>query len=156
METLQVRVERLPEAWFATFHALGKSPENVAWRSLREWAALRGMFRDPERHPVFGFNNPPPSRESGEYGYELWIGVGEPDPAETNVEFKRFAGGLYAVTTCKLTGEPGVMACWRSLWDWVQRSPYRWRKSQELERVRDPNAPEEEMILDLYLPIAER
>lgn len=70
--------------------------------------------------------------------------------AEENV-----SGGLYAVTRCKLCGDPegSVPEVWKRLWDWVQASGYEWRRTHELEKPVDPLAPEEELVLDLYLPI---
>ena len=139
--------------WVASVHAFGEAPEQEAWRRLRLWAVPRALFSDFNRHPVFGFNNPNPSPGSKEYGYELWIRVDGPEEGESAVTFREFEGGLFAVTTCKLRGDPDIAASWRRLWEWAQRGPYRWRRAQELEKVLDPNAAEDEMVLELYLPV---
>ena len=153
MADLKVRVERLPRMWVASVLACGEAPEVEAWGRLRQWAIPKGLLGDDDRHPIFGFNNPNPSAGRKEYGYELWIRVDAPEAGEDAVAFKEFAGGLFAVTACRLQGDPGIGATWRRLWDWAQGGPYRWRRAQELERVLNPNAREDELVLELYLPV---
>jgi hypothetical protein len=36
---------------------------------------------------------------------------------------------------------------------WVKSSKYKFGKHQMLEGIRDPDAPESELVLDLYCPI---
>ncbi|MCP4251424.1 MAG: GyrI-like domain-containing protein [bacterium] len=66
-------------------------------------------------------------------------------------------GGLYAVTACMLEGDPkgNVPEVWRALFEWVKASKYEWRRVHELERAYDPLAVEEDLVLDLCLPIEE-
>ena len=155
MTDLKVRIEKLPRMWVASVLASGETPEAEAWRRLRQWAIPRGLLSDCDRHPIFGFNNPNPSSDRKEYGYELWIRVDAPEAGEDAVAFKEFEGGLFAVTACRLHGDLNIVTMWRTLWDWAQGGPYRWRQAQELERVLDPNASEDELVLELYLPIDE-
>jgi CubicO group peptidase (beta-lactamase class C family) len=63
---------------------------------------------------------------------------------------KEIPSGRFAVTTHRGCPNPQV---WRQLWDWVQNSGYRWRKSHALERVHDPLGQEAELVFDLYLPM---
>ena len=102
---------------------------------------------------MFGFNSPNPSEAGGEYGYEFWISAPPGATPTPDVEIKEFPGGTYAVTKCRLAGEPNVMETWKLLWEWVQASKHRWRKTHELEKLLNPMAPEEEIELELYLPI---
>jgi DNA gyrase inhibitor GyrI len=153
MADLKVRIEKLPRMWVASVRASGEAPEVEAWRRLRQWAIPKGLLSDCDRHPVFGFNNPNPSADRKEYGYELWIRVDAPEAGDDEVAFKEFEGGLFAVTTCRLQGGPDIVTTWRSLWDWARHGPHRWRRAQELERVLNPNAREDELVLELYLPI---
>ena len=148
-----MRIQRLEPMRVASVRVVSETPERDAWRKLRAWAESKGLLDDPESHPIFGFNNPNPSPERKEYGYELWIRVGPEAQSEGEIEVKDFAGGRYAVTTCKLHGEPNVMETWKQLWDWAQRSGYKWRKTHELEKAQNPRASEEDLILELYLPI---
>jgi AraC family transcriptional regulator len=150
---LQVRIEELPAMWVASVHAVGEAPEEEAWRRLKDWAGPRQMFEDAASHPVFGFNNPPPAPGHPAYGYELWIRVDGPEADDSAVVYKQFEGGLFAVTECRLVGDPDVVSTWRMLWDWTKTGPHRWRAAQELEKVVNPGATIEEMLLELHLPI---
>ncbi len=159
MGNLTVRVVELKPMRVACARAVGTNPERDAWEKLQAWAAPRGLLENPADHPVYGFNNPNPSPENPEYGYEFWIGVGPGVAGEGEIEVKDFAGGLYAVTTCRLLGDPAgsVPEIWRSLWNWAQsHERYRWRKTHELEQCRNPQAAEKDIELDLHLPIEER
>lgn len=157
----EISIERIEPMWVASAHVVGERPEREAWARLRAWAEPLGLLDSPDIHPVFGFNNPNPAPDTPRYGYEFWIRVdpgAEPgiEPAP-GVEVKEVPGGLYAVTPCKLIDDPrGTVAqVWMALWEWVQESDYSWRKTHELEKHLDPDAPLEEMVLSLYLPIQE-
>jgi predicted transcriptional regulator YdeE len=89
-------------------------------------------------------------KDESEYGYEFWIKVDPEIEVAGQIQERLFDGGRYAVTTHHGPPTPEV---WKDLWDWVQASPYRWRKTHELERPRNPLAPETELVFDLYLPI---
>ncbi len=153
MPDLNVRIVKLEPMTVASSRAFGETPEPRAWEQLRAWAEPKGLLADLARHPVFGFNNPSPSPESKEYGYEFWISVDPGEKSTGNIEIKKFAGGWYAATECRLRGEPDVTETWRLLWEWVQSGEYRWRETHELERAKNPTAPEDEMELELLLPI---
>jgi DNA gyrase inhibitor GyrI len=153
MSTLDVSIETLPAMTVASVHAFGEAPELAAWEQLRSWAEPMGLLDYPDLHPVFGFNNPSPSPGGTEYGYEFWIPLQAGQKPPSHITIKEFPGGLYAVTRCRLLGEPNVQQTWGMLWEWVQSSEYRWRETHELEMVLNPGAPMEEMELDLYLPI---
>ncbi len=150
MNALNVRIERLEPMRVASVHVVGKHPETEAWEKLKAWAEPQGLLKDPKQHPVFGFNNPNPSPERKEYGYEFWIRVGREAASEGSVGVKEVAGGRFAAMTHRGYPSPQV---WKQLWDWVRSSGYRWRKAHELERIQDPLASEAEVIVDLYLPI---
>ncbi len=156
MSDLDVRIERLPPMRVAWVRAVGRSPEQDAWRLLSSWAKPAGLLDDPEAHPVFGFNNPGPSAGEQEYGYEFWIAVDTEAQPPAGGGLKDFAGGVYAVTTCRLTGAPSVLEHWRALLRWVHASEHTWRRTtHELERIRNPLAAEPEVVLDLYLPVGD-
>lgn len=158
MADLEVRIVKLAPMRVASVRATGEAPERDAWDKMRAWAERKGLLVDVENHPVFGFNNPPPSRDRKEYGYELWIRIDPGTEPEGEIEVKEFPGGLYAVTACKLMGDPkgNVFEVWQELLEWVRRSKYAWRKTHELERARNPQASSEDLVLDLHLPIEEK
>jgi len=159
----KVEIVNLEPMIVASVHATSTTPESDAWKKMRAWAEPRGLLEDIDKHPVFGFNSPDPSPGKKEYGYEFWIRV-EPDTKPSGeVEIKKFKGGLYAVTTCKLKEEleseffkkNGYLKSWKDIVDWVKSSKYRYGKHQCLEKAHEPGASEEELILDLYCPIEE-
>ena len=152
---VDVRIERLEPMRVASICCVSRTPEQDAWAKLSGWAESEGLLGDLDLHPIFGFNNPNPSPTEEEYGYELWIRVDRGMEANGVVEVKDFDGGLYAVTTCRLHDDPlgTIPEVWSSLWDWLQASEYEWRHTHELEKARNPRAPEDEFLLDLYLPI---
>ena len=156
MTDLEVRIVRLEPMRVASVRVVSESPEVDAWGKLRSWAQPQGLLGDDENHPIFGFNNPSPTPDSKEYGYELWIKVGPEIQPEGEIEVKDFPGGLYAVTTCRLIEDPSgrsVLETWKALLQWVMSSQYNWRKIHELEKLHNPLGSEKDIILDLYLPI---
>ncbi len=159
MTDLDVRIVRLEPMRVAWIRIVSETPEHDAWEKLRPWAEALGLLENPKEHPVFGFNNPNPSLERKEYGYEFWIRVDPGFESRSDIGVKDFDGGLYAVATCQLIGDPSgnVPEIWKKLWDWTQASEkYQWRRTHELEHPHDPQAAEQDFLLDLYLPIAER
>ena len=163
MKKFEVEIVKLEPMSVASAHAISMTPERDAWEKMRAWAEPKGLLEDLEKHPVFGFNNPNPSPDREDYGYEFWIRV-EPDvEPEGDIKIKESKEGLYAVTTCKLKEEldseffqkEGYLESWKKLVDWVKSSKYKYGKHQCLEKAHDPNASEEELVLDLYCPIEE-
>lgn len=163
MNQQDVRVIKLEAMRVATVRAISETPERDTWEKMRAWAEPRGMLEDIEEHPIYGFNNPDPLPGRKEYGYEFWIRVGPEVQPEEGVEVHEFEGGLYAVTTCKLQEEvsseffakKGYLPSWQRLLEWVESSAYNLAAHQALEKFHNPGAPEEELILDLHIPIME-
>lgn len=155
---LVVRILRLEPMRVASVRAISETPERDGWAKMRAWAEPKGLLNNPEKHPVFGFNNPNPSPGRKEYGYEIWIRVDPDTEAEDDIEVKDFPGGLYAVTTCKVIGDPlgTVPEIWMKLWEWAQSGKYKRRETHELEKAQNPEASEEDVSLELHLPIEER
>ncbi len=151
MVDLDVRIEKLRPMRIAVARASGQTPESDAWQKLASWAEPRGFLDDVGVHPVFGFNNPPPTPDNPQHGYEFWIRVPENMESTGEIDIEDFGGGHYAVITHNGIPDPDI---WMSLWEWVQQSKYEWRETHELERPHDPLAPVDEMTFDLYLPIS--
>jgi len=163
MKEVEVKIVRLEPMRVASVRAISETPERDAWEKMRGWAEPRGLLGDTGKHPVFGFNNPDPSPGQRQYGYEFWIQVDQETEPEGEVKMKKFEGGLYAVTTCKLKEEleseffqeRGYLESWQRIVEWVKSSKYKYGKHQCLEKAHDPGATEDELILDLYCPIEE-
>ena len=161
MKDFEVKIVRLEPIRVVSFHAFSRSPELDGWEKMLEWAKPKGLLEDPLKHPVFGFNNPNPSPERSEYGYEYWVVV-EPD-FETNKEInvKDFPGGLYAVTRCipkedmesEFFKKEGYLETWKKLVDWVKFSKYKIGPPPMFEKHLDTNVPEDELVFDLYCPV---
>jgi DNA gyrase inhibitor GyrI len=155
MSKLEVRIERLEPMRVASVRVVSDTPERDAWDKMREWAEPLGLLKDIEKNPVFGFNNPSPTPDRREYGYEFWIRIDPDVEPEGDIQVINFPGGLYAVTKCSLLGDPNILETWKSLWEWVLESKYEHRRRHELEKSQNPLSPEKDLILDLYLPIEE-
>lgn len=161
MKKFEVRIVKLEPMHVASVRAISTTPERDAWEKMRSWAEPRGLLEDIDKHPVFGFNSPDPSPGQKEYGYEFWIRVGPDTQPAGDFKIKKFQGGLYAVTTCKLKEEleseffkkEGYLESWKNIVDWVKSSEYKLGKHQCLEKAHEPGASEEGLILDLYCPI---
>jgi DNA-binding HxlR family transcriptional regulator/DNA gyrase inhibitor GyrI len=161
MKEFTVEIVDVEPMRVASSQVISETPEHDAWEKMRAWAEPKGLLEDIEKHPVFGFNNPDPSPGQKEYGYEFWIKVGSDIESEGEIKIKKFEGGLYAVTTCNLKEEleseffkkEGFLESWKKIVDWVQSSEYEMGEHQCLEKAHDPEASDEELVLDLYCPI---
>ena len=127
MADLNVRVERVEPMRVAAARAISETPERDAWQRLRAWAESKGLLTHLERHPVYGFNNPPPSKDRKEYGYEMWMRVDPGVAGGEGIEPKNFPGGLYAVTGGgRLMNWNGFTTHWlrrrRSFWSSICQS----------------------------------
>jgi AraC family transcriptional regulator len=160
MDELDVRIIRLEPMRVASFHAFGASPENDAAAKLVEWAKPKGYLDDPEKHRIFGFDNPIPSAGSPNYGYEYMIEIEDDAEPEDNVISKTFEGGLYAVTRCEVNENPYdiIPDKWMKLYEWVEdNSPYQIgpRQSHEEHVAPFPFKVTDNFTIDLYLSIEE-
>lgn len=136
----------------ASVRVFGAQPEEAAWKKLAAWAGPKGLLDDPAGHPVFGFSNPNPTSGQTEYGYDLWIKIGNGVDAGGEIEIRDFEGGQYAVVTAPSLDS--IRETYKELWEWILASPeYSWRKTHELERVHNHLAPTEEMVIGIYVPI---
>ncbi len=152
MAELEVAIESLGPMRVAWVQEFGSNPEERAWARLRAWAEPQGLLADPEKHPVFGFNNPAAAAGAREYGYEMWIAA-DANPCE-GVAVKEFPGGRYATAVCLPVSGGAVPQTWKALLRWVHGSQYAWRRAtHELEQLMNPGAPPQELVLKLYLPV---
>lgn len=155
---LDVRIITLEPMRVASVQVISKSPEQDAWVKMQAWADKHGLLDDLKTHPVFGFNNPDPSPDKDEYGYEFWTKITPEIQPEGEIKERKFKGGLYAVTTTRLIVDPetNVIPAWKKLAEWVKKSSkYEFGAHQWLEKALNPGLPPEELVLDLYCPIKE-
>lgn len=147
---MEVKIVELDSMRVASFQAISESPEHEAAQLLASWAQSRGFLDDLERNPVFGFNNPNPTKDKKEYGYEFWVKVDD-NFEEDGITLKDIKGGRYAVTTSESLSIIGER--WMQLIEWVKNSEYEFRREECLEKTHDFSASDEELVLDLYIPI---
>jgi DNA gyrase inhibitor GyrI len=156
----EIRIVRLEPMRVASLRVISITPELEAWAKMRAWAESKGLLGDLVKHPVYGFNEPPPEPGKREYGYEFWIQVGDDIESDEIVEVKEVEGGEYAVTTCVLKEElesdffkeHGILESWHRLDEWAKANGYRYRGHPGLEKAHDPDAGPD-LVLDLYYPI---
>ncbi len=152
MDALDVRIVRLPAMRVASAYGFGVSPEEMAWDKLLRWARENQLLGNEEVR-FFGFNNPSPSTGSPNYGYEQWMTIGPDTEVAGEIKVFNFDGGLYGVTRCYL---PQIGETWHALYDWCENSAYDHAHHQWLEEGLSPvGTPFEEIVMDIYLPIAE-
>lgn len=152
-EDLDVRIARLEPMRVASFYGFGESPEMEAWGKLVAWAEPRGLLADRAKHRIFGFNNPNPSHGSPNYGYEFWVTVAPDYKPADEVRILAFPGGPYAVTRC--LGADHIAETWHRLARWLAEGPHEMGGHQWLEEhLSRPDGPPDELLLDLYAPIA--
>lgn len=148
---MDVRIVDLQPLRVASVLGYGTEPEMLAWNQMFAWAGERHLFDQP--HRLFGFNNPSPSVGSPQYGYEVWITVGDDVQADGAAQIKQFGGGKYAVT--RVVGVDNIAPTWQEFVKWREASGVQYGAHQWLEehiRVGAEVAPED-MVLDLYMPI---
>jgi DNA gyrase inhibitor GyrI len=146
-------VEEVAPMRIASVRVKSANPEKDAWDKLKAWAEPRGLLRDSDRNPVFGYTAEPPKPGEREYAYEFWIAVDSDVEIRGDVTDRLFLGGMFAVAACTAP----TPKLWKELWDSVESGgAYAWRRTHELERVLNPAAPVEDWTFELYLPIQPR
>ncbi|MHA1667186.1 MAG: effector binding domain-containing protein [Candidatus Heimdallarchaeaceae archaeon] len=160
------RIIRLPAMRVVSFHAMGEflgDPETKAGRKMHQWAYPKGLYDRPDKHHVFGFNNPDPEydKDTGEfiidkehpYGYEFWITVPDDFKVEEGLTVKEIHEGLFVDNRCK--GINALEKAWKELGDWVKTNEkYSFGKHQCLEQPVNPlEQDEDKIVFDLYFPI---
>jgi len=154
---LEVKIIRLAPMKVVKFHVVSKTPEEDVWKVMKEWADPQKLLDSPEKWPVYGFNNPDPSDDREEYGYELWIRITPEVQVGADISTLEFSGGLYAVTNTRLFPvEDDIIPSWKKLAEWVKNSKeYDFDHHPMLEKHLNPKATPENLILELYCPIKE-
>lgn len=150
---LEVEIVKLKAMYVATFYGFGENPEQTAWNKLMAWAKPKGLLDDPVAHPMYGYNNPPPSEGSPKYGYELLIKVDPGTEPANGMRVELFYGGVYAVTRCTLEN---IHQTWMNLYKWTEEKGYMHTYTPGLEKamssIEDMTDPSK-FIMELYLPI---
>ncbi len=153
---LDVKIVRLPALRVACVNGYGSGPETIAFNKMRDYVKSNGLDRDGQAHRFFGYNNPNPAPGSPNYGYDVWVTVGESLESAGEANVFTFPGGLFAVLRIRPEGGEDIFKSWQELVAWRERSPYRPAHHQWLEEhIGDLSTSFPDLVLDLYMPIAE-
>ena len=114
-----VRIVLLPPFTVASFHQIGKNPEESD--EVSDFIRESQLYEIKPDARFFGFNHPNPGvRDDGLYGYEQWVTI--PDdielPLPPTLTKKHFDGGLYAALTIRFP----EFHRWNDLVRWVNES----------------------------------
>jgi DNA-binding transcriptional ArsR family regulator/effector-binding domain-containing protein len=160
------KIVTLPEMKVVSFHAMGEAlgePEPKAGAKLYAWAQPKGLYENPKKHRVFGFNNPDPKfiKETKEfivdkdnpYGYEFWMTIEDDFEVEEDIKVKNIPEGLFVTKRC--TGVDDLGKTYKELVDWIKESrDYDFGHHQCLEENTNPIESDGHKIpFIIYFPI---
>lgn len=153
-----VRIVRLPAMTVAAYCAVSATPE-IDCAKVFDPFVLGNDLHKKSGFRSFGFNNPNPSEDSPEYGYETWVTILEDFNVPTPFAKKQFDGGLYASISATLN-EIGER--WTQLYNWCENndkykfdSSVQWLEelSMDYEEFISEQTSDGEKQLDLLMPI---
>jgi len=168
VETNDFKVVTLPEMRVVSFHAMGEflgAPEPKAGAKIYAWAEPLGLYEKPEKHRVFGFNNPDPKydKETKEfiinkenpYGYEFWMTIDDDFEVDDKVTVKTIPEGLFVTKKCM--GVDDLGKTYKELVAWIKESnKYDFGHHQCLEENTKPKESDGHKIpFTIYFPIKE-
>ena len=116
-----VRIVLLPPFTVASFHQIGKNPEESD--EISDFIRESQLYEIKPDARFFGFNHPNPGvRDDGLYGYEQWVTIPDDEdielPLPPTLTKKHFDGGLYAALTIRFP----EFQRWNDLVRWVNDS----------------------------------
>jgi len=156
MKDEQIRIVEMKVQKVALAHGTGKEigkPEEEAWAKMMNWIDVEDVLEESDGLQFFGRNNPPPSEENEEYGYDQMVTLYKDYEPDKDIEITEIEGGTFAVTRFKNLENIGKK--WQELYGWVQDSDEYEIAGHGLEELL--SSPEElvpeKMIFDLWLPV---
>lgn len=118
-EKLNVRIVYLPPFTVASYHYIGKDPEEVVGARGIRFIQESKLYEVKPDARMFGFNHPNPGvLENDLHGYEEWFTIPEDFPLPEDFTRQHFPGGLYAVLTIKFP----EFQYWWTLNQWVEKN----------------------------------
>ena len=150
-----VGIEKLDSMRVVVFRGYSTKPEMEAHQLAMAFAKEHGLVDQDNRVKTFGFNKPAPwVTKDDEYGYELWVVVGDELDVPPYLQVKEFPGAECAVTHIERLADIG--AAWEYLYRWVgDNDAYEHAHMDGLEQVLSPlGTPEEQYAFKLYLPVS--
>ncbi len=152
---MDVRVETLPVKRLACLRHIG--PFNQIGSSLGRlvgWAGPAGVFR-PDTWVLALFHDDPLKVPEDQLRSDAGISVpaGFEPSGFPDISMCEIGGGLYAVATYKGSYE-GLPAAWQEFMTELRKLGHRSRPEPCFEVYRNHEVPPEELLTDLYEPIA--
>ncbi|MHA2369200.1 MAG: AraC family transcriptional regulator [Candidatus Hodarchaeales archaeon] len=146
-----VRLVKTEPMRLAVFHGYSKTPESDAHETCQAWAEAKGLLKDPATYLLFGHNNPDPSPDKEEYGYDTLITLPPDMNVDPDIQIQEFPRRLYAVvrTTLANLGQTWVYLC-----DWAENSGYKIADDGLEEPLLGDESDPDKFLFDLWLPIA--
>jgi len=133
----------------AYYKLMGDNVEPIVNRVMIEWAKSKGLLGEDSGTKIFGV--PYCSKDKKSLGYEVWVTVdGIEESGDEKIRIKEFTGGKYALISTTVKDDAGD---WGRLAEWVKESKYSFSSHQCLEELVSFNEREEDIILNLYMPI---
>lgn len=118
-EKLNVRIVHLPPCTVASYHYIGREPEEVVGARGIRFVQESKLYEAKPDARMFGFNHPNPGiLEDGLHGYEDWVTIPEDFPLPEDFTRRQFFGGLYAALTIRFP----EFQYWWELNKWVEAS----------------------------------
>jgi DNA gyrase inhibitor GyrI len=154
MKKFEIHIEQLHPIRVVVFRGYSTQPELEAHHLAVAFAKSKGLVDADNHIKTFGFNKPAPWITTGdEYGYELWVVVGDELEVPPYLRVKNFPGAKCAMTQIEKLADIGE--AWEYLYQWVGDHPeYEYAHMDGLEEVLSPlGTPEEEYAFKLYLPV---
>lgn len=111
-----VRILHLPPFTAVSSHFIGASPEAEVGKGIIEFIKESGLAGIKPDARVYGFNNPNPSPNAAEYGYEFLVTVPDDFPVPEPYQKKTYKGGSYAAHCIKM----GDFHEWEWLCEWAE------------------------------------
>ena len=153
-----VRFVKLPAMTVASYCAVSSTPESDCSKVFNPFV-LGNELHKKSGFRSFGFNNPDPSEDNPEYGYEEWVSIPEDFDVPSPFTKKHFDGGLFASISTNMN-EIGER--WMQLYHWCENSDkyefdpsVQWLEelSMDYEVFISEEVPNGEKQLDLLMPI---
>lgn len=97
-----IRILYLPPATVACSHYMGENPEENAEKALATFIKESNLTVLKPDFRIYGFNNPSPTKDMEQYGYEFYVTIPKDLIVESPLIKKEFPGGLYAAHCIKM------------------------------------------------------
>jgi AraC family transcriptional regulator len=150
-----IQIVRLGPMRVACINTFCISPEQEAWRKLIAWAGPKGLLKNRNEHPIFGFHNCNPTFPDTGSGFEIWIKVDSEIGPDGEVRIFEFPGGPYVVARCNTptVDDQSKSNVWCNLIEWCKNNKVKHGYHQSFEKFISSDENFRNFILDLYFPI---